>query len=94
MQISINLDEDQVQQYNDWTREQNILAIKKQKENSYARSAHITVMKESWDMGYPYGGAIGGAETWMITHTSIGTIIKIKHTFTENVLDLTDYNSW
>lgn len=50
------------------------------------------IVKESWDLGYPYEGAIGGGLTYSFTPTSLGVIVKAK--YGEFTLDLTDYDSW
>lgn len=42
----------------------------------------------------PYYGAIGGAYTFIITPTSLGTVVKIEHAVTKETLDLTDYDGW
>ena len=48
-----------------------------------------------WSLGEPYSGAIGGSETWSITHTSIGSVVKVKDAHVPDFeLDLTDYDTW
>jgi hypothetical protein len=42
----------------------------------------------------PYYGATGGSLTYCFTPTSIGTVIKVKHGFTNEEIDLSDYESW
>ena len=42
----------------------------------------------------PYHGAIGGGETFSLTGTSLGTIVKVEESFTGEKLDLSDYDSW
>lgn len=42
--------------------------------------------------GHPYYGAIGGADTYTFTSTSLGTIAKIKRGDAE--CDLSDYGDW
>lgn len=41
----------------------------------------------------PYYGAIGGAYSWIISHTSIGASIKIKGP-SGKIKDVTDYDQW
>lgn len=50
------------------------------------------VMKYNWDLGYPYGGAIGGGVTYCFTPTSLGTVFIVQAWGQE--LNLTDYDSW
>lgn len=42
--------------------------------------------------GIPYSGVSGGAETWSITYTTIGTVITVK--IWDEELDLSDYECW
>jgi len=39
-------------------------------------------------------GCIGGLYTYSLTPTTLGVIIKVKNNITEDVLDLSDYESW
>lgn len=39
-------------------------------------------------------GSIGGLYTYSITPTSLGTIITVTNNITEEILDLSDYDSW
>ena len=39
-------------------------------------------------------GAIGGRFTFMITPTSLGTVVKMKDEITGEIKDFTDYDSW
>jgi len=41
----------------------------------------------------PYHGASGGAYSFCFTPTSLGCVVKVRHTGGEQ-LDLTDYDSW
>lgn len=42
----------------------------------------------------PYYGASGGSLTYEFTPTSLGTITRVRHNGTREVLDLTDYDNW
>lgn len=48
--------------------------------------------RDSWELGYPYGGAIGGDTTYSFTPTSLGVVTKI--TCYGKELDLTEYGLW
>lgn len=52
----------------------------------------IRFLKEAEANGEDIFGSIGGATTWIITPTSIGTVIKCEY-FGETI-DLTDYEDW
>lgn len=41
-----------------------------------------------------YAGAIGGTMTYSFTHTSIGTICRVKCSFCNEPFDFTNYDSW
>lgn len=91
--MKFELSDKQVKQYYAWAKQTNALAVEKQKAD-FAGGFAPDVYVASWEQGYPYGGAIGGAHTFSFTHTSLGTICKVKDAFTDKELDLTDYASW
>lgn len=70
------------------------LAIERQKASG--RFKDNPRVQEVWDMGFPYGGAIGGGVSYKFTPNSIGLSVKVVESFTgDNLeLDLTDYDSW
>lgn len=39
-------------------------------------------------------GAIGGSITYQITHTGIGTVVKVTDSLSGLEADITDYGSW
>jgi hypothetical protein len=39
-------------------------------------------------------GAVGGLYTYSITPVSLGFVIKVTNNITQDVLDLSDYDSW
>ena len=41
-----------------------------------------------------YTGAIGGQLTYSFTPTNLGVVVKVTDEFSNNTLDLTDYNDW
>lgn len=43
---------------------------------------------------YPYYGASDGSLTYMITPTSLGDVVKVRHNATNEEIDLTDYDMW
>jgi len=43
---------------------------------------------------YPYYGAIGGSLTYSFTPTALGVVIKVTHGYTNETLDVTDYENW
>jgi hypothetical protein len=77
--------------------------------NSEVRTGEIKVTRfvitdeqekkiHEWTKGKSmFGGAIGGLLTYSFTVTSIGVVEKVIYkqgTVAEDVLDLTDYDSW
>lgn len=94
MEIKIKLNEKQVAQYHAFVKEQEEKAIEIQKAKILPSDAFYSTFVESWDMGYPYYGAIGGAYEFRICPTSLGEAIYIKNTYTGEELNLTDYSNW
>lgn len=41
-----------------------------------------------------YTGAIGGCLTYSFTPTNLGTVVKIHHALTGNIIDVTEYELW
>jgi hypothetical protein len=85
------LTQEQQNTLSEWLKEQDTKAIENQKLNM--KNPNI-VIQQSWDDGYPYTGAIGGSVTYMFTPTSIGLVTKVKYGLTDEIIDLTDYDSW
>ena len=52
--------------------------------------------EESWEAGYPYTGAIGGAMSYVFSPTSIGDHVSVIYKIGDfrRELDLTDYSRW
>lgn len=78
------LSTEQLTRLNDWLKE------------VYSRAAAKQYLEKK-TFGHtrlPYDGAIGGGETFSITETSLGTIVKVEESFTGEKLDLSDYDSW
>lgn len=59
---------------------------------------HQTVRANEWMNGKlkdgAYTGAIGGRFTFSFTPTSLGEVIKVTDSITNETLDLSDYDSW
>lgn len=72
-----------------WTKEQDLIAVGIQK--SEVKSPTMW-HQMSWSDGVPESGAIGGGLEYIFTPTSIGTMIKIKHLFTKEILDISEYD--
>lgn len=87
----INLTQKQVDKLDSWVKEQAKIALERQKETVKNPSYGFI---SSWEMGYPYEGAIGGSLTYHVTPTSMGVIIKASHSMTDNEIDLTEYEDW
>ena len=51
-------------------------------------------LKEWKENRSQYSGSIGGQFIYILTPTSLGVIIKIKDGLNDEILDLTDYDSW
>lgn len=49
---------------------------------------------EKQNRTFPYYGVSGGGYSWILTPTGVGTIIEAKNNITNDVIDLTDYQSW
>ena len=89
MNIRDFLSESQKNILSEFIKEQTKNALERQKKEIVNPNPIIV---ESWEMGYPYEGAIGGSLTYEITPTSLGGIIKVKMYGQE--IDLTEYETW
>jgi hypothetical protein len=76
----------------DWLRIQYDRVIEEQKHTIKPDNISYLIAKESWDLGYPYEGAIGGGLTYSFTPTSIGDICIVS--YAGNEIDITEYDNW
>lgn len=81
------LTEKQIEKLNAWVTERDAAAAAKQRSNP-------EIAKWMLDENTPYEGAIGGGLTYMFTPTGIGTFVSVKHSLTDEVLDLNDYSEF
>lgn len=71
-----------------WKADQDKIVIERQRISMKPEEfADLTM-----DGEFPYYGAIGGALTYMFTPTGIGTFITVKHSGTEETINLTNYD--
>ena len=84
----------QKDQLDKWLPAQRELAIRLQMEDLPANSTMRSQYEFSWELGYPYCGAIGGELTYSFNPTAIGVITTVIHSVTKQKLDLTDYDTW
>ena len=92
--LKFELDDEQVAKYNVWVIEQTAKAVEMQKKIVKTNDPFYDVFQECWAIDEPYYGAIGGSDIFSFTHTSLGTCVKVKNSYTEETIDLTDYYSW
>lgn len=79
---------------NEWLKEQDKIAVEKQKSQIDESSPGYVAYKSCWESGYPYTGAIGGDLTYSFTLTSLGMVATVKYGLTGETIDLTDYDNW
>ena len=72
----------------------NQLIIEKQKASVQPGDPSYDMYAFGWETGQPYGGAIGGFFSWVITDTSIGQIVKIRCDYVGLEEDITNYDRW
>jgi hypothetical protein len=88
------LTDEQNKRLEKFVTDQNILAIRQQKDRITLDDPFYLMYKDHWDDGYAYGGAVGGVITYSFTPTSLGTDLVIRHNLTSNTINLTEYNNW
>lgn len=82
------LDKEQLVKLSEWVK---ILDKKVIEQQRLSMTPEEFTLKTG-DGKVPYYGAIGGGLTYSFTPTSLGLITKIEHSYTGEVLDVTDYN--
>lgn len=89
------LEQEDVKLVNEWLTTV-VYPIEIERQKKVPEYAAMAICRDSWEHGYPYGGAIGGGLTYQFTPTSIGLITKVIYGEGEHrhELDLTDYDSW
>lgn len=89
--IDLGLTDKQKKDLDNWKKECYVLGVELQKKEIQNPGFEYT---SSWDIGYPYTGAIGGQFTYLITPTSLGDIVVVEDAITNRELNLTDYEVW
>lgn len=84
--VIFELDEAQIRKLNEWISVVHVRAANMQIESGFA---------DKFGSGRaPYYGAIGGGYTFSFSTTGLGTVCKVRETFTKEEIDLTDYDQW
>jgi hypothetical protein len=78
----------------DFKRRARFAMIDKQKKSFEADHPFYETAAACWAAEMPYTGAIGGALTFEITDTSLGTIVKVRCDYVAMVEDITRYEDW
>lgn len=89
--MRFQLDEEQVKKYEAWAEEVAAKGVEKQKAEIMNPGPEYVV---SWEMGFPYTGAVGGEITFCFTPTSLGNVCVVTDQVTGEKINLTDYDSW
>lgn len=88
--MKIKISKSQKKKIQKFLYEQDQIVLKEQAENI----SFLFVEDLTDNNLLPYYGSIGASYTIMITPTSLGNIIKIKHEWTKEILDITEYEKW
>jgi hypothetical protein len=83
------IDDEQMVLINAWCDKQDKIAAEEQ-----AKDAEMCVLRDDLGMTLPYYGATGGQLQFIFTPCSIGVAQTVKHLWTKNTLDITDYAGW
>ena len=86
--IEYELSDKQEEKLKEWEEEVRQRVIERQRKSMSPKDFEFYTLGGK----HAYSGAIGGAFSWIITPTSIGTAITAK--FWGEELDLTDYDKW
>lgn len=73
-----------------WKKEIDAKVIAKQKESMAEQEFAVLTANGQ----YPYYGAIGGSLTYSFSTTSLGEIVKVVHEYTQEQMDVTNYDEW
>ena len=84
----------QVKKIEAWQKQVYARGVELQQKTISPSDSFYSVYKESWDMGYPYTGAIGGQFEYVFVPTSIGVTAKVRDLVTDETLNITDYENW
>lgn len=88
--ISFHVSKSQFKILTEWMEEQDRIALSIQKETMHpAEWEELTCNGE-----YPYYGTSSGEVHYKFIPTSIGTMLKVYHSFTKQEIDLTEYDNW
>lgn len=90
----ISLNEKQAKEFEEFLQQQRKEAIAEQKRTVNKQDPFYGTYQQSWDLGFPYCGAIGGEYSFVLTPTSIGTMIKVVYNPTKVEKNLTDWSEF
>ena len=89
---SFEISEQQKARIEAWCKEQDAKAAHMQLQSKRAQSDPF--LRARLRRGIPNYGAVGGALTYNFTPNGLGTVFNVYHAVTNEVLSLTDFDSW
>lgn len=91
---TFSLSDNQQKKLDAWLKEVYAKTINMQKAMIEETHEFYHLYKESWDLGYPYTGAIGGNISYTFTPTSLGATLVVHESASMESIDLTEYDLW
>lgn len=92
--LNVTLSQHTIERYIEWKDKCYARAVIKQKEEIKPSNPFYSTYVECWEAGLPYEGALGGGITFELTPSSLGYIIKARYDYTNDSIDLTEYDLW
>ena len=92
--MRFELNEKQVKQLNEWKEKVYAKGVERQKKTVKKSDPFYSSFVDSWEMGYPYTGTIGGQFKYQFTPNSIGETVSVVDAVTGENLELTDFSTW
>ena len=93
--MKVEYSEEDMCKIDPWQKEQDAKAVEIQKRQFEQRGEEPSeFVKDCWESGFPYAGAIGGEYVLEISFTSLGHIYIMKNKITGEELNLTNYEDW
>lgn len=91
--IEFTLNEAQEEKLRIWYELQNKKAAKLQVDSGELKT-RPELEKDVIRQQKPYSGITSAGPIWILSQCGIGTSIVVKHWYTNEELDLTDYDNW
>ena len=85
-----DLTEKQMKKVKEWEKDQNAITLSHEKQTINKNHPNYFAYQQNWAIDFPLNCDL----KYMFTPTGIGNIVKVEHSGTKSVIDITDYDNF